>query len=252
MLPKLSGIATGGVGAPGSALHWTPFAMLSSAIPAPSATVVLLRDGATGIEVLMVKRSADLAFHGGAWVFPGGRVDPVDRAGNPGEVEAARAAAVRELREEAGLDVHGATLVPFAEWITPEGRPRRFRTWFFAAQADGLGAPDARVDGGEITEHQWVSPERALEEHRLERMDLPPPTFVTLTHFADHARVGDVLVELGARGIVPYHPRPRSVAGGIVALYQGDAAYEGGELDAPGPRHRLVMVERPFRYERRA
>ena len=44
----------------------------------PAATVVLLRDGADGVETLMLRRDSKLAFAGGAWVFPGGRIDPED------------------------------------------------------------------------------------------------------------------------------------------------------------------------------
>src|SRR5262249_22587229 len=47
-------------------------------VAAPAATVVLVRDGERGLEVLLGRRSSKLAFHGGAWVFPGGRIDPVD------------------------------------------------------------------------------------------------------------------------------------------------------------------------------
>ena len=50
---------------------------------APAATVVLLRDGEAGIEVLLGRRSSRLDFHGGAWVFPGGRIDPEDYADRP-------------------------------------------------------------------------------------------------------------------------------------------------------------------------
>ncbi|MEY2404778.1 MAG: hypothetical protein QOD38_2329, partial [Acidimicrobiaceae bacterium] len=66
--------------------------------PIPAATVVLVRDGAGGLETLMLRRNAHGAF-GGMWVFPGGRVDPDD-----GEDEiGARRAAVRETMEEASL-----------------------------------------------------------------------------------------------------------------------------------------------------
>ena len=44
----------------------------------PAATVVLVRDGATGLEVLMLHRASRVAF-GGMWVFPGGKVDEEDR-----------------------------------------------------------------------------------------------------------------------------------------------------------------------------
>ena len=77
----------------------------------PAATVVLLRDTGAGIEALMLRRDSKLAFAGGMWVFPGGRVDPEDFASgatsdDPDALfDAARAAAVREAKEEADLDV---------------------------------------------------------------------------------------------------------------------------------------------------
>ncbi len=48
------------------------------ATPAPSATVVLLRQGDEGVEVLLMERSPRSGFIPGAWVFPGGRVDRED------------------------------------------------------------------------------------------------------------------------------------------------------------------------------
>ena len=48
--------------------------------PIPSATVLLLRDSSSGLEVFMVKRNAGIDFAGGALVFPGGKVDPEDLA----------------------------------------------------------------------------------------------------------------------------------------------------------------------------
>src|SRR3954447_23332833 len=72
----------------------------------PAATVVLLRDGGSGLEVLLARRSSKLAFHGGAWVFPGGRIDPGDYGDALDDlVRAARIGAVREAKEEAGVDV---------------------------------------------------------------------------------------------------------------------------------------------------
>src|SRR5262245_22559858 len=119
------------------------------AIAHPAATVVLLRNGPTGLEILMVQRNAQLAFHGGAWVFPGGRLDPEDYSGRrPDDViDAARNAAVREAKEEAGVAVSSERLVLFSRWVTPEPVPKRFDTWFFAAPCE---SGDVCVDGGEI------------------------------------------------------------------------------------------------------
>src|ERR1700749_4598486 len=82
-------------------------------VPRQAATVLVLRGGARRLEVLMVQRTPKARFMGGAWVFPGGAVDAGDGAG------AHRAAAVREVQEEAGLTLPDpAALVPFARWIT--------------------------------------------------------------------------------------------------------------------------------------
>ena len=69
-----------------------------------AATVVLLRDGERGVEVLLAERPRDRGSFAGAWVFPGGAVDEADAAGGSVDTEdAARRAAVRETREEIGL-----------------------------------------------------------------------------------------------------------------------------------------------------
>src|SRR5579859_7717571 len=82
----------------------------------PAATVVLLRDGPTGLETLMLRRNSTLDFAGGMWVFPGGRVDAADHEGAADDLAAARRAAVREAEEEAGLHVDEAALVWIAHW----------------------------------------------------------------------------------------------------------------------------------------
>lgn len=47
-------------------------------VPVPSATLILLRQGDPGLEVLLLERTPRSGFIPGAWVFPGGRVDPED------------------------------------------------------------------------------------------------------------------------------------------------------------------------------
>ena len=81
----------------------------------PAATLVIFRDRAGGApELLMVERAEAMAFAGGAMVFPGGRIDPGDRAlaatlggasADDAEDLSARVAAVRETIEEAGLPI---------------------------------------------------------------------------------------------------------------------------------------------------
>lgn len=78
----------------------------------PAATILLLRDN-PGLEVLMVERHKDIAFAGGAMVFPGGRVDPGDvrpewrdfarGMSNDPMIAAGEIAAIREAFEETGI-----------------------------------------------------------------------------------------------------------------------------------------------------
>ena len=220
-------------------------------VPArPAATVVLLRDAAAGPEALLVRRNAQLAFHGGAWVFPGGRIDPAD--GAAGELtdalHAARRAACREAWEEAGVQIAPDSLVAFARWVTPEGLPKRFDAWFFAARAS---TDVVRVDGSEIHEHQWIRPPDALQAHRGGTLELPPPTWVTLHQLSCYATVTEALTAVSRGPIEEFVPRICTVPDGACSLYAGDAAYDTGAVDAPGPRHRLWILESGWRYERR-
>lgn len=212
-------------------------------VPAhPAATVVLLRDSPQGCEVLLVRRNSKLAFHGGAWVFPGGRIDAEDyRAGaGPDDVRAAAChAAVREAAEEAGVALAPADLVPFSRWVTPEGLPKRFDTWFFAAAAPPA---DVQVDGFEIEEHRWMLPQAALAARHAGEIELPPPTFVTLSRFCGAQATAAVLDDLRREPQRAYVPRLHLlVGGGACSLYEGDAGYEVGNPDLPGARHRLTM-----------
>ena len=219
-----------------------------SAIAHPAATVVLLRDGGGGCEVLLVRRSAQLSFHGGAWVFPGGRLDPADYAAGGGDtVAAARCAAVREAQEEAGLVLRSEALVLVSRWITPTPLPKRFDTWFFAGL--GTDAP-VEIDGGEIHDHRWMMPADALAAQRAGEIELPPPTYVTITAIAQHARAVDALAVFARGPVETFEPRLFPIAGGAVTLYAGDAGYDAGELERPGPRHRLWIREDGWRYER--
>ena len=78
----------------------------------PAATVLLLRDGGSGVEVLMTRRSASASFAPGAYVFPGGGIDAADalahgqstRRASQSDLHLTQAiAAIRESFEELGI-----------------------------------------------------------------------------------------------------------------------------------------------------
>lgn len=106
--------------------------------PIPSATIMLLRDGVQGLEVFMVKRHRAIDFAAGAYVFPGGKLDPSDAAVSAAvppihqidTIETAyRVAAIRETFEECGVLLCRDT---FSNEIPPAIRvqalARRYRT----------------------------------------------------------------------------------------------------------------------------
>jgi 8-oxo-dGTP pyrophosphatase MutT (NUDIX family) len=218
--------------------------------PVPAATVVLLRDGATGLETLMVLRASSLAFAGGMWVFPGGRVDPGDRepARPDDALASARRAAAREAKEEAGLAVDADAMLPFAHWLPPPVAPKRFSTWFFLTRAVDDAA--VTVDGGEIHDHRWTRPADAIAARDAGEIELAPPTWITLHRLASYSGVDDALADARAREPDFFVTHIARVEGGLVALWDGDAGYETADAAVPGARHRLWMVEPGWRYER--
>jgi 8-oxo-dGTP pyrophosphatase MutT (NUDIX family) len=195
----------------------------------------------------MLRRDSKLAFAGGMWVFPGGRVDPDDYEGSDDVLAAARRAAVREAAEEAGLAVDPASLVWLSHWTPPPQTPRRFATWFFVAPAP---TGDVMIDDGEIRDHMWVAPADAIARRDVLEIELAPPTWVTLHTLARSATVAEALRAARDAEIEYFTTKAAMTEEGVVALWAGDAGYGTGDASVLGPRHRLWMVESGWRYER--
>jgi 8-oxo-dGTP pyrophosphatase MutT (NUDIX family) len=116
-------------------------------------------------------------------------------------------------------------LIPYAHWITPEGMPKRFDTWFFLAGAppDQLGTHDGR----ESTDSIWVSPREALEGGESGRFKLPFPTTRNLIKLG---KLGDVTAALDdARGkpVVAVMPVMTRLNGGRQLRIPLEAGYDG-------------------------
>ncbi len=197
----------------------------------------------------MLRRNEKIAFHGGAWVFPGGRVDASDGDLTvSGELEIAKRAAVRETLEETGLAVTADAMLPFAHWTTPVELPKRFSTWFFAAPASGDDT--VRIDNSEIIDHRWLTPAATLALHAAGELDLPAPTYVTLLGFSAQASVAALTAHLRQSQVQHFVPRLVPIAGGRCTVYGEDAAYETRDVDTPGARHRLIMRGTDWQYIR--
>jgi 8-oxo-dGTP pyrophosphatase MutT (NUDIX family) len=162
-----------------------------TATPRPASTVILLRRGGKhadrGLELLLVKRNPEARFMPGVWVFPGGAVDAADGEGDAGF----RAAAARELEEEAGVTVDPAELVPYSRWITPRIVPIRFDTYFYLALAPAHSPP--KPDGSETVDAGWYSPKRALEMHAADEMPLVFPTIKHLESLLPYGSAEEAL-----------------------------------------------------------
>jgi len=258
---------------------------MSAAIPL-SATVLLLRDRAPDMEVLMITRHAEAVFAGGALVFPGGRLDAEDAApallarcrAVPGE-DAARMAlrvcAIRETFEEArlllarelgraeivsgaalaaiearlhaklgrapdftelvldgGLELAADLLVPFAHWITPKPRPRRFDTYFYLAPAPD--AQEALHDGTEAVDSLWVTPAQAAADGAAKRVKMIFATRFNLLKLARSRNREAAFAAARADTIVTVCPEYRDTPQGAMWCIPIEAGYGVAQVPIAG------------------
>ena len=230
----------------------------------PAATLIVVRERASGApELLMVERASDMAFAGGAWVFPGGRIDEADRslAGALAldEDGAARIAAIRETIEEtavpaglrapprpehcldiqaalaaggdfadiveqAGLELNPGSLTPLARWVPRFHARRRFDTLFFVARAPaGDWAPHAVP--GECAGAAWVSAAEVLERDRSGQAQLIFPTRRTLERLALHSSFDEILADARSHAIEPISPWVEEHDGEHFITIPGDIGY---------------------------
>lgn len=184
--------------------------------PRQSASVVLVRDGADGPELLLVRRNPRQRFMGGFWVFPGGAVD----AG-----ESHRQTAVRELAEEAGVALaDDDALVPFARWITPEAIQTRFDTLFYLARAPDGTRP--RVDGQECVDLRWTTAAAAIGAYGRGELALVLPTLKLLESLVAGPTVAALLEHAAGRDVAPVLPRLELRDGPPRVLLPGDPGYD--------------------------
>ena len=175
----------------------------------PAATVMLVRDAAAGgLEVLMVKRNLNSDFVGGAYVFPGGAVDPADGGAEAEQVCVGRSdgeaseilglaagglaywvACLRELFEEAGilmattpdgssLELTGDTAVRYvAHRAEVNANERRF--------LDVIATEGLTLDVGDLHYFaHWITPEGSPRRYDTRFFVATAPEHQTAAHDA--------------------------------------------------------------------
>jgi 8-oxo-dGTP pyrophosphatase MutT (NUDIX family) len=235
--------------------------------------VLLIRDGAEGLEVLMVVRGDDKGQYAKAMVFPGGTLDAedadeawlphLDGAGGLDPAERARRiAGFRELYEETGvllieapqralaggaggggfLEVVRETggrldldaMIPFAHWVTPEGAPKRYDTYFRLCWR--TTEMTAVSDGRETVSVAWLKPKDALALGAAGERNVLFPTKCQLDLLAQSASVEAAVAAARVRRIVPVSPSMERRPEGTVLSIPAESGY---------PEREFVMA-RPF------
>jgi 8-oxo-dGTP pyrophosphatase MutT (NUDIX family) len=190
-------------------------------VPRLAATVILMRGGEHELEVLLARRTPQARFMGGAWVFPGGAVSEQDGEGD----RALRAAAVRELSEEAGIELpEPDELVACSRWITPEQVKIRFDTWFFLATLPAGARP--RVDGQEMVDARWFTPAAALQASTDGEILLVFPTIKHLQQLSDFGSVNELLRHARSRTVTPVQPRVLMTGETARIVLPGEPGYD--------------------------
>lgn len=190
-------------------------------VPRLAATVIVLRGGDSELEVLLAQRTPKARFMGGAWVFPGGAVGAQDGDGDA----ALRAAAMRELREEAGIDLSDPSeLVPFSRWITPAVVKIRYDTWFFLATMPAGAEPT--IDGEEVVDARWYRPAAALQAARDGEILLVFPTIKHLEQLGDFDSADELLARARVSTVAPVQPMVVGQGETARIVLPGEPGYE--------------------------
>ena len=216
----------------------------------PAATLVVWRDSNAGPKILVVERSARMAFAAGAIVFPGGRVDEADQSlalslGFPNE--APKVTAIRETIEETGVApalrgdlspnlglelqrrLHGGAdfgellkqfrldldlddLTPFARWMPAFKHPRKFDTLFYVSCAPaGVWTPNPQE--GECVAAEWASPAELLDRVASGEASAIFPTKRNLERLAQHRCLDEAIGDARSHSLQTIIPWVEDIGG---------------------------------------
>lgn len=209
----------------------------------PAATVVIVREQDTELEVLLLERNSKLDFAASAWVFPGGKVEENELDEAQGDVfSASQTAVCRETKEETGLTINENKIVAISHWTTPDFRTKRFATQFFICKVDA--SVEITVDGSEIIGFKWLSATQAIEQHKDGKLSMMAPTLVTLSDVKRHTSFTDLVDYFEARLSPIYTPRVNMISRNEgVFLYPGDSGYKDNKPELRIQLNRCEMRE---------
>ncbi|MEA2001792.1 MAG: NUDIX domain-containing protein [Actinomycetota bacterium] len=228
----------------------------------------VLHQSEADFEVLMVRRGSTAKFMAGAWVFPGGVVDPEDHDDaavatieglSKPDLGPWLAAAFREVVEETGVwltsppsvaalgdgDVFatvrsqglyfaGDRTAYFANWITPTMIPVRFDARFFVAAIEEKVTPIP--DEREVDAAEFVSPVEALRRADSGEWLVPFPTQRTLHQLAGFRSLGAMFEEWRRSEVVAVQPRMRVAADGSLEVVMPDEpGFDDLQDEVPDP-----------------
>ena len=152
-----------------------------------------------GIRETFEEAGLFLAYRGdgGLLSFHADRTDPFHRYR---ELLRQGKISFRELLLKEGLVLATDRLHYFSHWVTPWFYPIRYDVRFFIAEAPA--GQEAVHDGGELTEHAWVTPRNALDLHERGRFDMVFPTVMTMKALCRFGTIREAIESTAGKRII--------------------------------------------------
>ncbi len=166
-----------------------------------AASVVLLRETEAGLETYLLHRHARMGFAASMVVFPGGGLDPADRA----DVDPVRRCAVRETEEETGSQADPERASALGALGDSRARAASLRHLLLCGRAPPGQQADDR--SGETDRAEWSRPAAALDDEQAGRIGLMPPTLSILLELAELGSLANVRRAAADRVIERVLPR---------------------------------------------